>query len=110
MDFIGIPPLGNSDGWLGSSTSTKAGRTSSLRVDYCRMFSPRPPNVQWYYIIEGELDNGTAMELFRDEGMFKWEPNIPIVWDKPDPYYKSFKNHRWFKYYENGINTHPYVK
>jgi len=39
--------------------------------------------------------------------MFNWEPNIPVRWEKPDPYHLSFKNHRWFKYYENGINTHP---
>jgi hypothetical protein len=73
-----------------------------------RMFSPRPPSIQWYYIIEGELDNGKPVELFRNEGMFNFEGS-PMSWEKPDPFYKSFKNHRWFKYYENGINTHPYM-
>jgi len=70
------------------------------------MFSPRPPNTQWFYVIDGELDNGTSVELFKNEGMFRWEPTPGPNWDKPDPFYKSFKNHRWFKYYENGINTH----
>jgi len=69
------------------------------------MFSPRPPNVQWYYIIQSELDNGTVGELFREEGLFRWELN-PMSWSRPDPVWRSFKNHRWFKYYENGINTH----
>lgn len=32
------------------------------------MFSPRPPNIHWYYNIEGELDNGTKIELFGDQG------------------------------------------
>eukprot|EP01114_Cavostelium_apophysatum_P016969 TRINITY_DN4935_c0_g1_i2.p1 TRINITY_DN4935_c0_g1~~TRINITY_DN4935_c0_g1_i2.p1 ORF type:complete len:124 (-),score=32.74 TRINITY_DN4935_c0_g1_i2:90-410(-) len=30
--------------------------------------------------------------------------NNPPSTDKPDPFYQSFKNHRWFKYFENGIN------
>jgi len=68
------------------------------------MFSPRPPNVQWYYNIEGELDNGTKVELWGHEGMTRWELH-PHTWDKPDPLWLSFKNHRWFKYYENGFNT-----
>jgi hypothetical protein len=32
------------------------------------MFSPRPPSVQWYYIIDGTLDDGRTVELFRNEG------------------------------------------
>jgi hypothetical protein len=41
-------------------------------------------------------------------GLFRWESN-EWSWDKPDPidYVRSFGNHRWFKFYENGINTHP---
>jgi len=72
------------------------------------MFSPRPPNVHWHYLIETTLDNGKKGELFRNEGLFRWETN-EWSWDKPEnpDYWRSFKNHRWFKYYENGINTHP---
>jgi len=70
------------------------------------MFSPRPPSVQWSYIIDAEQDNGNKLELFGNEGIFYFEGR-PATWEKPDPFWKSFKNHRWFKYYENGINTHP---
>jgi len=70
------------------------------------MFSPRPPNVFWSYIIQGELHNGTEVELWKNEGLFNWVPH-EMSWDKPDPFWRSFKNHRWFKYYENGINSHP---
>jgi len=69
------------------------------------MFSPRPPNVYWSYIIQGELHNGTEVELWTHEGLFNWEPH-EFSWIKPDPFWRSMKNHRWFKYYENGINTH----
>jgi len=39
-------------------------------------------------------------------GLFNWEPH-ELTWSKPDPFWRSVKNHRWFKYYENGINSHP---
>eukprot|EP01116_Phalansterium_solitarium_P011134 TRINITY_DN2673_c0_g2_i1.p1 TRINITY_DN2673_c0_g2~~TRINITY_DN2673_c0_g2_i1.p1 ORF type:complete len:697 (+),score=177.83 TRINITY_DN2673_c0_g2_i1:115-2205(+) len=71
------------------------------------MFSPRPPDVHWSYVIQGEMDNGTEAEFFRGEGLFNWEPNTPFTWDRGPDMWRSFKNHRWFKYYENGLNTHP---
>lgn len=73
---------------------------------YWGVFAPRPPDSYWWYNIHGELDNGTEVELWANGGLFTWEPN-PSHWEKPNPVYISFKNHRWFKYYENGLNTHP---
>ncbi|KAM9980601.1 hypothetical protein ACTFIY_002906 [Dictyostelium cf. discoideum] len=68
------------------------------------MFSPAPPKTHWWHVIHGELDDGTKVELFKDEGMFKFEINTVVNFEKPDPFYKSYGNHRWFKYYENGYN------
>eukprot|EP01114_Cavostelium_apophysatum_P015239 TRINITY_DN410_c0_g1_i8.p2 TRINITY_DN410_c0_g1~~TRINITY_DN410_c0_g1_i8.p2 ORF type:complete len:148 (-),score=31.45 TRINITY_DN410_c0_g1_i8:10-453(-) len=70
------------------------------------MFSPRPPNVWWWYNIEAELENGSIVEMWKNGAIFTLEPNT-FDWERPDPIYPSFKNHRWFKYFENGYNTHP---
>ena len=70
------------------------------------MFSPRPPNVQWYYVIEGELENGKHVGIWNNGGMFKFEP-MEVEWERPQPFSSSMGNHRWFKFYENGINSHP---
>jgi len=73
---------------------------------YWGVFAPRPPDSFWWYNMPGTLDNGTQVELWANAGLFTWEPN-PMSWDKPNPVYISFKNHRWFKYFENGLNSHP---
>ncbi|KAK5576935.1 hypothetical protein RB653_001872 [Dictyostelium firmibasis] len=76
-----------------------------LRLDQgWNMFSPAPPKTHWWHVMHGELDDGTKVELFKDEGMFKFEINTVVNFEKPDPFYKSYGNHRWFKYYENGYN------
>lgn len=67
------------------------------------MFSPRPPDSWWWYNIEAELDNGTKAEIFANGALFTKVPN-PFTWEKPKPFYLGFKNHRWFKYWENGYN------
>jgi len=66
---------------------------------YWGMFSPRPPDGDFWLIIEGNLTSGEAVELFRDEGIWKWEGN-EMTYDPPEPFYKSFKSHRWYKYFE----------
>ncbi|KAN0018302.1 hypothetical protein ACTFIU_010917 [Dictyostelium citrinum] len=68
------------------------------------MFSPSPPKTHWWHVIHGELDDGTKVELFKNEGMFNFQINTEVNFEKPDPFYKSYGNHRWFKYYENGYN------
>jgi len=68
------------------------------------MFAPRPPNQWWYYNIDAQLDDGQSVELFSKGALFTHIPNNQ-TWEKPNPFYIAFKNHRWFKYFENGINT-----
>jgi hypothetical protein len=69
------------------------------------MFAPRPPNIHWWYIIQGWLVDGTELELHRNRGMWNWEGNPLDNWDKPSPFYPSYGNHRWFKFYEQ-MNSH----
>jgi len=82
----------------------------SLHLDQSwAMFSPRPPNTHWWYVIEGQLDDGTPMELFKHESIFNWQGSTPISWDKPDPFHASIKSHRWFKLYEM-LNSNQFHK
>jgi len=66
---------------------------------YWGMFSPRPPDGDFWFIIQGNLTSGEEVELFRDEGLWKWEGN-EMTFDPPIPFHKSFKSHRWYKYFE----------
>ncbi|KYR01403.1 hypothetical protein DLAC_01993 [Tieghemostelium lacteum] len=68
------------------------------------MFSPSPPKYHWWHVIHGSLVDGTPVELFKDEGLFRMEINTIVNFDKPVPFYKSYGNHRWFKYFEVGYN------
>lgn len=70
------------------------------------MFAPRPPSSHFWYNIDATLDDGRNVELFSNAGLFTWEPSEQ-TWQKPDPFYINFKNHRWFKFFENGVNSHP---
>ncbi|EGG22493.1 hypothetical protein DFA_04621 [Cavenderia fasciculata] len=90
---IGLPPQLN---WV----------LFSLRLDQMwSMFSPRPPAIHWWYTFEGELDDGTQMEMWNNEGLFTWKGNpAPYSREKPYPYAPCIGNHRWFKVYEN-MNT-----
>jgi len=73
---------------------------------YWGMFAPRPPDVMWWYNIEAELDDGTKAELFNNGAMFTFQPNVPHTYDKPRSVHESMGNHRWFKLFENGLNSH----
>jgi hypothetical protein len=70
------------------------------------MFAPRPPDSWWFYNIDATLDDNRNVELFTKGGLFTWEPSEQ-KWERPENFVDAFKNHRWFKYYENGINNHP---
>jgi len=70
------------------------------------MFSPRPPDVNWWYNIKGELDNGSFVELFSYGGLYTMEPSPYLGVTKPPSTIQAFKNHRWFKLFEVGINYH----
>lgn len=72
---------------------------------YWGMFAPRPPDMTWWYNFEGYLDDGTHVELFNDGALHSFSPNIPHTFDKPN-IHDSIGNHRWFKLFENGLNSH----
>jgi len=77
----------------------------ALHLDqFWGMFSPHPPKAHWYYVIQAYQHDGTEFELFKNEGIFKWEGNKPFNFDKPNPFHLSFKNHRWYKFFEMGFN------
>lgn len=71
------------------------------------MFSPAPPAEGWYYLIEADLESGQKAELIANGGLFTWETS-PYTAEKPQQVANSLKNHRWFKYFENGYNSHKY--
>lgn len=74
------------------------------------MFAPQPPDSHWYYVMEGKLNNEKVIDLWKKENLFLWEGgndwnnNESISWDQPSPFAASIGSHRWFKFYENGIN------
>ena len=64
------------------------------------MFAPYPSPDDGWYIIPGKLMDGTEVDLFRN--------GQPVKWKKPKLISNSYKNHYWFKLYENlrqGDNT-----
>lgn len=64
------------------------------------MFSPGPPRINWWYTIEGALDDGTKVELWLN-GLQKWEAvHEPYSVAKPTNLGEVTGNHRWVKYYE----------
>ena len=64
------------------------------------MFAPEPGKEDHHVILEGIFRNGTKMELFKNQGIFKWKgskiDNLPSITYKQDIY-----SHRWAKYYES---------
>jgi len=80
------------------------------------MFAPQPPNTHWYYVMEGDLQNNHVVDLWKRENLFRWEGgndwknNESISWEQPNPFAASIGNHRWFKFYENGVNYGPRSK
>lgn len=72
---------------------------------YWGMFAPRPPDITWWYNFEGWLDDGSHVELFNNGAMHNFVANHPHTFEKPD-IHLSIGNHRWFKLFENGLNSH----
>jgi len=69
------------------------------------MFSPSPPHSSWWYVIEAELVNSKKIELFTKGGIHTWIPNEVISYDQPpEDFVDCFRNHRWYKFFENGYN------
>ncbi|GAM22784.1 hypothetical protein SAMD00019534_059590 [Acytostelium subglobosum LB1] len=78
-----------------------------LRFDQgWNMFSPAPPKVHWWHAIHGVLDDGTRVELFKDNAFHDLLTNInyKVDFEKPVPFDTTYGNHRWFKFWENGYN------
>lgn len=94
------------------------------------MFAPRPPSSDYYYVFEGQLDDGRMVELFNDRGFKTWNRIRPMrcvrlsslggfyvrgvvrhgdagcldrahSWEKPTSASNGLTNHRWFKIFEN---------
>jgi hypothetical protein len=76
------------------------------------MFSPHPPKESFWYVIVGQLVNDETVELFRNGALHTFKPNKEVIWSRPENLLASFKNHRWFKVFEIGLNwpNHDYVR
>ncbi|HZT83047.1 MAG TPA: HTTM domain-containing protein [Gemmataceae bacterium] len=57
------------------------------------MFAPFPSTEDGWYVIEGELEDGRTVDLFRGGG--------PVRWDKPARVAADYPNERWRKYLMN---------
>ncbi|EGG23459.1 hypothetical protein DFA_05592 [Cavenderia fasciculata] len=72
------------------------------------MFSPSPPKTHWWHTIHGKLDDDTPIELFKNETFHNLAGpiNYQVDFDKPVPFDRTYGNHRWFKFWENGYNAY----
>jgi hypothetical protein len=57
------------------------------------MFAPHPLDAGGWYVVVGELRNGTEVDLFRD--------GAPVLWGKPLLVSATYRNERWRKYLIN---------
>eukprot|EP01119_Soliformovum_irregulare_P015683 TRINITY_DN4446_c0_g2_i1.p1 TRINITY_DN4446_c0_g2~~TRINITY_DN4446_c0_g2_i1.p1 ORF type:complete len:312 (-),score=68.61 TRINITY_DN4446_c0_g2_i1:381-1190(-) len=69
------------------------------------MFSPSPPYSQWYYDFKGVMQDGSPVDLWKNGALHTGIPNFDVSPGRPDPFPITFKNHRWFKYFEKGLNS-----
>eukprot|EP01103_Thecamoeba_quadrilineata_P007669 TRINITY_DN17514_c0_g1_i1.p1 TRINITY_DN17514_c0_g1~~TRINITY_DN17514_c0_g1_i1.p1 ORF type:complete len:678 (-),score=89.46 TRINITY_DN17514_c0_g1_i1:98-2131(-) len=69
-----------------------------------RMFAPRPPTADFWYMMIGQRYDGNEIEFFSDGGLYSWQPT-QVRWEKPKDMLVSYRNHRWVKYFENGLNS-----
>jgi len=56
------------------------------------MFAAKPPKHEGWFVFEGKLKNGTKLDLRTQK---------PIIWERPEKIYKTFKNYRWRKFMMN---------
>jgi hypothetical protein len=67
-----------------------------------------PPQAWWWLNIKGETDNGTTVELIANGAWYLAAFNTPYSAEKmqddgiENSQRLSMRNHRWFKYMENG--------
>jgi hypothetical protein len=60
---------------------------------FWNMFAPAPLREDGWYVVVGELHDGTRVDLFRD--------GAPVVWDKPELVSALYTSERWRKYLMN---------
>jgi hypothetical protein len=60
---------------------------------FWNMFAPAPLREDGWYVIEGELQDGTRVDLFRD--------GASVVWEKPELVSALYQSERWRKYMMN---------
>jgi len=67
------------------------------------MFAPSPPTIDYWFIFYLRLHNNSVVEIFRNGGLWTWQGSEPTM--APPPVWSvAFKNHRWYKFYEHGVN------
>lgn len=80
--------------------------TFAFRLDQkWNMFSPTPPKEVWWHNIEGVLEDGRVIDVFRDESLFNFKGSN-FTRQEWGPLWPSYRNHRWYKLWE-GINSGP---
>jgi hypothetical protein len=57
------------------------------------MFAPCPLKDDGWYVVQGNLNDRSVIDLFRD--------GAPVRWDKPELVSATYKNERWRKYLMN---------
>jgi hypothetical protein len=62
-------------------------------AQFWNMFAPAPLTEDGWYVVEGELQDGTRVDLFRD--------GAPVVWEKPELVSAIYHSERWRKYMMN---------
>jgi hypothetical protein len=60
---------------------------------FWNMFAPAPLTEDGWYVVEGVLQDGSRVDLFRD--------GAPIVWEKPELVSALYQTERWRKYMMN---------
>ena len=76
-----------------------------------RLTASAQPTDNFWYSIAAETHDGTQFELFQRQGLKLWRGTLGVnasAVPPPNDLYYSIGNHRWFKYFENGINNSPH--
>ncbi|MCG8592472.1 MAG: HTTM domain-containing protein [Proteobacteria bacterium] len=58
-----------------------------------KMFAPSPLRMDGWYVVPGELADGSRVDVFRD--------GAPLSWDKPESVSALYSSQRWRKYMMN---------
>jgi hypothetical protein len=65
-----------------------------MRLDqYWCMFAPNPMRADGWFVVDGELNDGTSYDT--------WSNISPVIWEKPEDLMVSFRSTPWRKYLTN---------